>query len=617
MKPLDPRWIRLLSEVTAADAPVVGAKAANLGELVAAGFPVPKGFVLTADAYRDSTAAAGVQEELGTLYGEAIRAAFERQRQTTLAGLCERMQDLVRKVGLRPELVQQVHTAYAGLGIEDLGPVSVAVRSSALGEDSSATSFAGVHSTFTDVRGAGELVEHIADCWASALSPRALVYRAEFGDNTQPAVAVVVQLMVNAQRSGVAFTADPTTGRRDRVVVEAALGLGEVVVSGAVEPDTYVMAVPDLSVQSVRIGHQTHEIVPGADSRGVSVRLTDERAGARVLGDAQAQAVARLAVRVQEHFGRPQDVEWAMAGQQLWLLQTRPVTTKLGPEEPTEEPVTAGPPRGTVLAAGLGAAPGRASGPVRVLHEPRDGDRLRTGDVLVAPRTDPDWLPTLRRAAAVVTDQGGVTCHASIVARELGIPCVVGARTATADLPEGEPVTVDGDTGEVTREGEARVVPAATTEVRAGEPAPAPARIPTGTELHVNLAMPEAAERVAALDVDGVGLLRAELALTSALDGRHPRAVLAAGDEAGFVEAMAGAVGRIGAAFAPRPVLYRTTDLRSSEFRGLQGGEAYEPVERNPVIGYGARTGTCGSRICSRSSCGCSPRSASATPTCT
>jgi pyruvate,water dikinase len=189
----------------------------------------------------------------------------------------------------------------------------------------------------------------------------------------------------------------------------------------------------------------------------------------------------------------------------------------------------------------------------------------------------------------VVTNQGGVTCHASIVARELGIPCVVGTRTATTDLTDGDLVTVDGDTGEVTRGDRERAVPA-TAEVRAVAPESAPevvpARIPTGTELHVNLAMPEAAERVAALDVDGVGLLRAELALTSALAGRHPRAMLAAGDEAGFVEAMAGAVGRIGAAFAPRPVLYRTTDLRSNEFRGLTGGEEYEPVERNPMIGY-------------------------------
>ncbi|MCE3555157.1 phosphoenolpyruvate synthase [Pseudonocardia sp. RS11V-5] len=586
MTPPDTHWVRPLSEVTAKDADLVGGKAANLGELVAAGFPVPNGFAVTADAYRDSMAAAGVHEELGTLYSEAIRAAFERQRQTTLAGLCQRMQELVRKAGLCAELVKQVHTAYAGLGIEDLGPVSVAVRSSALGEDSSTTSFAGVHATFTDVRGASELGERIADCWASALSPRALVYRAEFGDNTPPAVAVVVQLMVNAQRAGVAFTGDPTTGRRDRVVVEAAFGLGEVVVSGAVEPDTYVLALPDLAVQSVRVGHQTHEIVRGADGRGVTVRLTDERAGARVLSDAQAQAVAGLAVRVQEHFGLPQDVEWAMAAQQLWLLQTRPITTKLNQPRPPAEPEPTGPPPGTVVTAGLAAAPGRAAGPVRVLHEPSDGDRLRKGDVLVAPRTDPDWLPTLRRAAAVVTDQGGVTCHAAIVARELGIPCVVGARTATTDLPDGDLVTVDGGTGEVTRGDRARALPAALAEDRAAGPGAASVRIPTGTELHVNLAMPEAAERVAALDVDGVGLLRAELALTSALDGRHPRAVLAAGDEAGFIEAMAGAVARIGTAFAPRPVLYRTTDLRSNEFRGLRRGEEYEPVERNPMIGY-------------------------------
>ncbi|MFR9802360.1 phosphoenolpyruvate synthase [Pseudonocardia sp. RS010] len=639
MRALDPRWVRPLSAVSVADAAEVGGKAANLGELVAAGFPVPNGFVVTADAYRDSIGAAGVGEEIATRYAETLRAAREHRSRLSLSADCERIQELVHKAGLGADLAQQVHTAYAGLGIEDLGPASVAVRSSALGEDSSSASYAGVHATFTDVRGARELCDRIVDCWASALAPRALAYRAERGDTAQPVVAVVVQLMVPAKRSGVAFTADPTTGLRDRVVVEAALGLGEVVVSGAVEPDTYVLSVPDLQMLSVRVGHQTHEIVRGADGHDVTVRLADERARARVLVDAEAQAVARLALRAQEHYGRPQDVEWAMTADHLWLVQARPVTTVSATTGPTSTgststgptstgpattgpastgststgststgptttgPATTGPapeadgaPRGVVLATGLAAAPGRASGPVRVLHEPREGDRLRPGDVLVAPRTDPDWLPTLRRAAAVVTDQGGVTCHAAIVARELGIPSVVGTRTATADLCDDEVVTVDGTAGQVVRGGVERAAPAvvrspaggveALTAPGAGPVPPVAQRITTGTELHVNLALPEAAERVAALDVDGVGLLRAELALTSALGGRHPRAMLAAGEEAAFVEAMVGAVGRIGAAFAPRPVLYRTTDLRSNEFRGLRGGEEFEPVERNPMIGY-------------------------------
>jgi len=604
--PTDRTRLRPLSEVGVRDAGEVGGKAANLGELVGAGFPVPEGFVVPAPAYLAAMDAAGVRAEIAELYGEALRDP----EPTSVEERCARMAALVRGAGVGSALHAEVAEAYSALGIEGLGPATVAVRSSAIGEDGAGESFAGVHESFTNVRGHADLVAGIVDCWASALAPRAVAYRAERGISGEPAVAVVVQEMVAAQRSGVAFTADPTTGRRDRVVVEAAFGQGEVVVSGAVEPDTYVFSAPDLHLRSIRVGHQTHEIVRGRDGRDLTVTLDGTRAEARVLDDRDAQAVARLALRVQDHYGCPQDVEWAMVAGVLWLLQTRPITTLTEPapaavaapsSDPSAsgEPTTASPAEATstavtpapstastdgvaaggVVVAGLGAAPGRASGRVRVLHTPADGRRLQAGDVLVAPRTDPDWLPTLRRAAAVVTDQGGVTCHAAIVARELGIPCVVGARTATADLAEGETVTVDGAAGEVRRGGLAVV----------RDPAPQPlpqVAVATGTELHVNLALPETAERVAAMDVDGVGLLRAELALTAALGGRHPRAMLAAGDGDEFVEAMAAAVGRIGAAFAPRPVLYRTTDLRSNEFRGLTGGAEYEEVERNPMIGY-------------------------------
>lgn len=559
--------VRPLTAVSAADAADVGGKAANLGELIGAGFPVPDGFVVSASAYLEAMDAAGARADIARLYAEALADPAVVEERSA------RMAELVRKAGIGTVLHEEVSEAYSALGIEVPGPATVAVRSSAVGEDGSGESFAGVHESYTNVLGHADLLARIVDCWVSAVAPRAVAYRAERGVTGEPAVAVVVQEMVAAQRAGVVFTADPTTGRRDRVVVEAVLGQGEAVVSGAVEPDTYVLSAPDLRLLSARVGHQTHEIVRGRDGRDLTVALDRERATARVLEDRDAEAIARMALRVQEHYGRPQDVEWAMVARELWLLQTRPVTT-LAPQPGAER-------ASGVAASGLAAAPGRASGRVRVLRRPADGRRLETGDVLVAPRTDPDWLPTLRRAAAVVTDQGGVTCHAAIVARELGIPCVVGAHTATADLAEGEQVTVDGTAGEVRRG-------SAPAEVRDRPAAPGPVAVAaaTGTELHVNLALPEAAERVAALPVDGVGLLRAELALTAALGGRHPRAVLEAGDEDDFVRAMAEAVGRIGAAFAPRPVLYRATDLRSNEFRGLEGGERFERVERNPMIGY-------------------------------
>ncbi|WP_037070280.1 phosphoenolpyruvate synthase, partial [Pseudonocardia acaciae] len=560
--------VRDLSTVSVADAAVVGGKAANLGELIGAGFPVRAGFVLTARAYLDSMRLGGVRDELVETHTKALAAEPDE-----LAGLCDRMTRLVRSAGMSERLSGEVRAAYTALGTE---PVTVAVRSSAVGEDAADASFAGMNATFTNVRGIDELLERILDCWVSAVAPRVVAYRAERGMSTEPAIAVVVQVMVPSERAGIAFTADPASGRRDRVVVEAAFGQGEVVVSGTVQPDTHVLSAPDLGLVSTTVGHQDVEIVRGPDGRDLRRALDASRSGARVLDDDEVAEIARLALRVHEHYGAPQDIEWAMAEDRLWLVQARPITT-LGAGT-TDEPADGGP---TVLARGLAASPGRATGRVRVLHKPDDGGALHAGEILVAELTNPDWLPTIRRAAALVTDSGGTTCHAAIVARELGVPAVVGAGTATSVLRDGQLVTVDGASGEVWagRTGQASAEPRT-------EPATGPARIVTGTRLYVNVAVPEAAERAAALAVDGVGLLRAEFLLTEALDGRHPRELIARGEQDRFVEKLSASLRRIGAAFAPRPVIYRTTDLRSNEFRGLRGGEELEPVERNPMIGY-------------------------------
>lgn len=568
--------VRPLAGLARADAATVGGKAAGLGELIAAGFAVPPGFVVTAPAYREAMRAGGVLDALDEGFDRLLARVGAGEPGDDPAPDCARLQELVRAAGPPPELAEEIHRAYAALA-DGSGPVAVAVRSSAIGEDSGTHSFAGIHSSFTHVRGEDELDRRVADCWASAFAPRALAYRAGRGLAGPPAVAVVVQRMVESDCAGVAFTADPVTGRTDRVVVEPALGLGEVVVGGLVEPDTSVFSLPGLDPVFEHIGVQTHAVVPGPDGHDRSVALDPDRASARVLTPDRAAAVARLAERVQEHFGAPQDVEWALEGDTLYLVQARPVTTTAG----TGTDGAGGPgASGEVLVTGVAAAPGRRSGPARILSSPADGAQLTTGDVLVAPRTDPDWLPTLRRAAAVVTDHGGVTCHAAIVARELGIPCVVGSRTATTDIAPGRLVTVDGGTGTVS----AGAVRPATAAVARHAAAASPE--PLATEVHVNVATPQAARRAAALPVDGVGLLRAEIALTDALRGRHPLAMIAAGDAEEFVTAMAGAVGEVGEAFRPRPVLYRAADLRSNEFRLLTGGADHEPVERNPMIGF-------------------------------
>jgi pyruvate,water dikinase len=559
-----------LEQLARADTEVAGGKGANLGELISAGFRVPPGFVVTSGAYLASMDAADVRR----LLAEERHAAPGDDQEVTRQA--QELQALVRKAGIEKSVRTAIAEAYGDLGRRaGSDDVRVAVRSSATAEDGSATSFAGMNKTFTNVSGVDDVYDAVLESWASLFGERALTYRAAHDLTAEPAIAVVVQQMVTPAAAGVAFTIDPMTGDQARVVIEAAFGQGEAVVGGRVEPDTYVVAKSPVQLLEEHIGVKSHKIVPG--ERGdVVVELETGEAAARVLRPAAVLDVARVAVAVEEHYGMPMDVEWCFDERgDLFLVQARPVTAVPAAASSVE-------PAGVVLLRGLGAAPGLASGPVRVLTSPADGVALVAGEVLVAPMTNPDWLPTLRRASAVVTDGGGMTCHAAIVSRELGLPCIVAARTATATLHTGEVVTVDGGTGSVTA-GELPVASAAVVAPASRLEAPAPA---TGTKLYVNLALASKAQEAAALDVDGVGLLRAEFMLTEALRGRHPREVLASGGKAAFIDSMAASLSTITRAFAPRPVVYRTIDFRTNEFRGLEGGERFEPEERNPMIGY-------------------------------
>ncbi|BDT87327.1 phosphoenolpyruvate synthase [Nocardia cyriacigeorgica] len=564
-------YLATFAELRLADANRAGGKGANLGEMVAAQLPVPPGFVILRSCYEHVVSAGETGKELERLHAQALDSSGE-----PLQRLCTRMRDLVHSAAFGDTARHAILAAYHDLG----DGVAVAVRSSAVGEDSTASSFAGMNLSRTNIRGDDALIAAVTDCWASLFTPRVVTYRGRRGMRQAPAMAVVVQRMVAAEQAGVAFTADPSSGRRDRIVIDAARGQGEVVVSGAVEPDTYILDADGPRLIESRTGRQTYAIVAGPDGdRRVSI--DDEQMTAPVLTEQQAVAIARLALAVQDHYrGKPQDIEWAIDSEGLWLVQARPIT--MLPDAPASF-APASPSDAVTIVRGLAVAPGVAEGAVRILSSPEQGDALKAGEVLVAPMTSPDWLPTIARSAAVVTDSGGMTCHAAIVARELGVPCVVGTRTATTTLVDGSLVTVDGSAGEV-RAGHAPT--AAVTATAAVPPPPGDVGIPTATKIYVNLALPDAAERVASTDVDGVGLLRAETLLSQALGGRHPRELIARGEQGAFIEQMSHSLHRITAAFHPRPVIYRATDLRSNEFRALDGGSRYEPVEQNPMIGY-------------------------------
>ncbi|MFC9919085.1 phosphoenolpyruvate synthase [Agromyces binzhouensis] len=570
-------------DVRLGDAASVGGKGANLGEMTAAGLPVPPGFVVTAEAYLEAIEHAGIRARLVDGFRAAAAAVDDP---AALPRAAAELRDAVGTVTFPERVRDAVLGEYRRLGS---GPV--AVRSSATAEDSAGTSFAGMHETYNNVVGEDALLERIRDCWASLYGDRVIAYRASQRMDDEPVLAVVVQTQVASDRSGVMFTVDPSTGALDRLVIEAALGLGEVVVSGLVEPDTYIVAKDGLRLSSVRVGRQALRLVPGPGGSVEREDLSAADADARVLSDAEVIEVAELGLRVEAHYGEPQDTEWAYSGGRLWMLQSRPVTTLGGPSAASADDASPadGPAVGSVLLRGLGAAPGRVAGRVRILGTPAEGGKLQAGEVLVAPMTNPDWVPTMRRAAAVVTDGGGMTCHAAIVARELGVPAVVGARTATTVLRDGELVTVDGAKGEVVEGADASTRPSAVSPATAA-PVAAPggsvAPVPLATKLYVNLAIAERAEEVAALDVDGVGLLRAEFMITDALGGLHPREMLARGERDEFVRRMTESLLAVTRAFGRRPVVYRTIDFRTNEFRGLEGGDRFEPQENNPMIGY-------------------------------
>jgi pyruvate,water dikinase len=552
----------LLESLRLTDVAVAGGKGANLGELIGAGFPVPPGFVVTAVAFLDAMEAAGVRHRLEA----AVRAAATAPP-AEIERLANQARTEIAAAGVPDTLARDIMVAHRAL-LGGREHIAVAVRSSATAEDTADTSFAGMNVSFTNVT-SEDLVRRVLDCWVSLYGDRVMAYRAERGLTDEPAIAVVVQEMRPSDRAGVMFTRSDRG--IDELVIEAAFGLGEVVVAGTVEPDTYRVDRGTGRVRDVHIGRKSTALV--SDVAGEhSEQLPPERAFARVLTDDEIARLAQLGLQIEAHYGTPQDIEWTFVGNEVSIVQSRPITFASDQTAAVR-----------VLARGLGVGPGRATGRVRILESPKQGKELIDGEVLVARMTSPDWAPTLRRAGAIVTDAGGSTCHAAIVSREFGIPGVVGTGTATTDLSNGQLVTVDAASGQVF-DGtvNAAPAPAVTSVVQAAIRGVEP----LATKVYVNLAVADRAAEVAALAVDGVGLLRGEFLVTQALGGTHPRALIAQGRGQEFVDQMASGLTTIAAAFHPRPVVYRTMDFRTNEFRNLTGGDQFEPHEENPMIGF-------------------------------
>jgi pyruvate,water dikinase len=559
--------IVLFNEVGKGDVSIVGGKGANLGELTRAGMPVPPGFIVTADAYFDFLESSQVKDKI-TSHLQSIDPNNNKQLQQG----ANVIKKLILDTPMSPELAQKIEKAY-----NDIGGGLVAVRSSATAEDLPEASFAGQQSTFLNVQGGKQVVVAVQECWASLFEPRAIFYRHHQGfDHFKVGIAVPVQKMVQSHTSGVMFTLEPVTSASDRIVIEAVYGLGEAIVSGEVTPDLYVISKESLKILKLKTVKQETQLVKNPDDKAketnIWVPIPPSLQSQPKLTESEITQLAQLGKQIEAHYKFPQDIEWAKEDDKIYIVQTRPVTTIR--EKAEVEPEIANP----VLLSGEKASPGIASGPARIVPHASDIDRMKEGDVLVTDMTTPDFVPAMKMAVAIVTNRGGRTAHAAIVSRELGIPCVVGTEKATHILKNGQIITVDGShgkiyDGKVTRR--IKTTPIADTLRDA---------IKTKTKVYVNLAQPELAENVAARNVDGVGLLRAEFMVAQI--NEHPQYMIKQNRGQEFVDKLYAGINTFAKAFNPRPVVYRTTDFKTNEYRQLKGGEEFEPAEENPMLGY-------------------------------
>ncbi len=561
------RAIVWFDEITKEDISLAGGKGANLGEMTRAKIPVPPGFVVTSQAYFDVLEKNDMVERIR----EALKPLDPHDSQQ-LQEIAAEIENLIMSMPMPRGLADEIEQAYL-----KMGSGFVAVRSSATAEDLPEASFAGQQSTYLNVRGPKEVVHAVQKCWASLFNSRAIFYRQENGfDHFKVGIAVPVQRMVQSDVSGVMFTVDPTTSDRSKILIEAIMGLGEMIVSGDVTPDLYIVDKDSFRIVEKQIKPQEWKLVRNerahAQEPNIKIILTPDEKAAQKISDEDILDLARIGWRLENHYKFPQDVEWAKENGAIFVVQTRPITTLKESKEPAEAAPKI---NAAILLSGAPASPGIASGPVKIVYDPAQIHKVLAGDVLVAEMTTPDFVPAMKRACAIVTDRGGRTAHAAIVSRELGIPCVVGTVKATMTLTDGQVITVNGSTGHVYNG-----VVAVATETKATSRR----RIKTRTKLLVNLAQPELVDRVAARDVDGIGLLRAEFMVAQI--GEHPSYMISQGRGQEFVDKLAEGLTAFARAFHPRQVVYRTNDFKTNEYRALKGGERYEETEENPMIGY-------------------------------
>jgi len=584
------------------DIPSVGGKNANLGEMINVGIPVPPGFAITAYSYKKFIEKSGISEKIYEIIKETVKDLNDPKQYEEAS---KKIRELIEATPMPKDIGGAIRSAYEELcrklGLSD---VFVAVRSSATAEDLPDASFAGQQETFLNVRGVRHLLENTVKCWSSLFTTRAIFYRTEKGfAHEKVFISVGVQKMVNSKAAGVIFTINPVTGDPSQIVIEGNYGLGESVVSGAVTPDDFVVDKNTLKIIERRIAKKTVQYLRDPDTgKTVHLDVPVEKQEQPCLNDEEIIKLAELAKRIEQHYGKAQDIEWAIDSDlsfpdNIFIVQSRPETVwslKLA-EKPTKAEAEGMKPAEMLKVIVKGSPAGKRGfgiGVAKVVSNPEEAAKvMQKGDILVTDMTNPDYVPFMKLAGAIVTDKGGVTCHAAIVSRELGIPCVVGAENATKLMVTGKEYTVDSRSG-VVYEG---IMPTLTEQLSSSTGATTLPNTVTGgmfqpvpvtaTKIYMNLGVPEKIEDYKDLPFEGIGLMRIEFILASYI-GEHPLYLIETGQSQKFVDKLAEGMATVARAIQPRPVVVRFSDFKTNEYRELKGGEKYEIVEANPMLGW-------------------------------
>jgi pyruvate,water dikinase len=591
-------FILWLDEIKNLDIELLGGKAKGLVELTQHNFPVPPGLVITSKSYEYFIEKTGIKQYLNDTVkkisslkpAEIEKISEEILRKFEVTDIPDDLKDLIEQSYI--ELGKK-------LGIEN---PRVAVRSSATLEDVAEASFAGIQDTYLNIQGIEELLKHVKMVWASIWTAKALIYRESLGlDHRKVSIAVIVQKMVNSKSSGVMFTVHPATGETNKIVIESSWGLGELIVGGIVTPDSFVLDKNTLNIIERRISaKKIGRFYDPINKKNVDIELLDNpedypegplydllkmfgiTSKSSSLKDEEIKYLAEIAKKAEDSFNHALDMEWAIDmdltfPRNVMIVQARFETVwskqKTGKE-------------GTILTRGLPASPGIASGSAKIIHTVNEAvEKMKPGDVLVTKMTDPDWVPYMKMASAIVTDEGGMTAHAAIVARELGKPAVVGTGNATTVIKDSTLITVDGSRGVVTY-GITEKKEESKKEEKISLEFIADLYPVTGTKIYMNLGEPDEIDRYVNLPFDGIGLMRVEFIISSKI-GYHPLYLLEQGKPDVFIDGLAEGIGKVAAAISPRPLVVRFSDFKTNEYSRLKGGEKYEPSdERNPMIGW-------------------------------